>query len=50
MFYKKCITCREVKPNSMFYKNATFKDGHEKKCKRCRKLERRQRYQDKQAV
>lgn len=46
MFHKKCVVCREIKPNEMFYKNSTLLDGHEKKCKKCRKMERRQRYED----
>lgn len=34
---KKCNVCGQSKPLDEFYKNATYADGHEGRCKECRK-------------
>jgi hypothetical protein len=35
MNYKTCITCKETKDKSLFYKKASTKDGYESKCRDC---------------
>lgn len=35
--FKKCCTCKAVKPIAVFYKDKGQKDGHEPRCKICRK-------------
>lgn len=34
---KVCIICKIEKPETDFYKNSTYTDGRENKCKKCRK-------------
>ena len=34
---KKCIECKERKPESAFYKNRKAKDGLQSRCKACDK-------------
>lgn len=36
--YKKCYSCKEVKPLSEFYKNRARRDGHHTACKACAKI------------
>ena len=36
---KPCIRCGEYKPLSQYHKNKKYKDGHDGRCKPCRKQE-----------
>jgi hypothetical protein len=38
MYTKKCATCGEVKPITMFSKDKTRKDGHRYSCKVCQEV------------
>lgn len=44
---KQCKCCQVTKPLSEFYKHSKAKDGHESKCKECKKLLARVRHQEK---
>lgn len=42
---KRCAECGEVKPKSLFHKNAQQKDGYSCYCKLCAKVRNRNKYE-----
>ena len=44
--HKRCTVCGELKPLSAFYRNSTYTDGREGKCKKCRKAYQQQWRED----
>ena len=43
---KECRICKNVKVYTEFHKNAASRDGHESRCKECRKKESKANYKD----
>lgn len=44
---KTCYICKSFKPFTDFYKSSESKDGHKYQCKKCQKIERNKRYNEK---
>lgn len=43
---KQCKICKTIKPETMFYKNPSYSDGREHRCKECRKAYQRKWRED----
>ena len=41
--YKRCTSCKAIKPLREFHKNRKFKDGHGNQCKVCKRIDDRKR-------
>lgn len=43
--FRRCSKCKEIKPESLFYKDSNSKTGYQHKCKVCSNIARKQRNQ-----